>query len=74
MVQIGDASYAIYLTHPFVLASFGRLFKVVSVTPFGAVGVVILAGLTTIGVGYAVHVLLEKPVIEIGKRITRAIA
>ncbi|MDX9666541.1 acyltransferase [Pseudomonas sp. P5_152] len=74
MVQIGDASYAIYLTHPFVLASFGRLFKVVSVPPFGAVGVVILAGLTTIGVGYAVHVLLEKPVIEIGKRITRAIA
>ncbi|SEM87031.1 Peptidoglycan/LPS O-acetylase OafA/YrhL, contains acyltransferase and SGNH-hydrolase domains [Pseudomonas sp. ok272] len=74
MVLIGDASYAIYLTHPFVLASFGKLFRVVSVTPLGAAGVVILAGLTTIGVGYAVHVLLEKPVIEIGKRITRAIA
>lgn len=74
MVLIGDASYAIYLTHPFVLASYGKLFLMVSVSPLASVGLAVLAGISTIVVGYAVHVLLEKPVIEIGKRLTRAFA
>lgn len=71
LVQVGDASYSIYLTHPFVLASCGKLFQVVNVSPAISVVLALSAGLSTLLVGFATHILIEKPIIEMGKRLTR---
>ena len=71
MVQMGDASYSIYLSHPFVLALFGKLFSNVPLAPGLDVLLVILSGVTVLAVGMATHLLLEKPIIEVGKRLAK---
>ncbi|HLD64738.1 MAG TPA: acyltransferase family protein, partial [Pseudomonas sp.] len=68
---LGDASYSIYLSHPFVLALFGKLFSNVPLAPGLEVLLVILSGVTVLAVGMATHLLLEKPIIEVGKRLAK---
>lgn len=71
LVRAGDASYSIYLSHPFVLACFGKLFPYLELSqPLGWL-VVLGAGLTTLLVGQITHVFIEKPIIEVGKRLSR---
>jgi len=70
LVWMGDASYAIYLSHPFVLGSFGKLFPHLESTPTANVLYVGLAAAATLGVGLLTHVLLEKPIIEMGKLLS----
>ena len=67
LVWVGDASYAIYLTHPFVLASFGKLFPHLETTPVTTALCLVALATATMGVGLLTHVLLEKPIIELGK-------
>ena len=70
-VWIGDASYSIYLTHPFVLGSLGKVFMQLDPPWWGDYLCVILAGVLVLTVGFATHFLLERPVIEMGKWMTR---
>lgn len=72
MVLCGDASYSIYLSHPFVLAMFGKLYPYLHLPSGLAFVLVILSGLATVAVGMLIHIFLEKPVIEIGKRLSKA--
>lgn len=72
LVWCGDASYSIYLSHPFVLALFGKLYPHLHLSDGLAMVVAILSGLTVVAVGMVTHILLEKPVIEIGKRLSKA--
>lgn len=69
LVQAGDASYSIYLSHPFVLAACGKLFPHLELAPPLAWAAVMLAGALALAVGLATHLLLEKPIIELGKRV-----
>lgn len=72
MVRIGDASYSIYLSHPFVLGVFGKIYEYL-LPPASMSWVLVLASfLATLIVGWVAHVLLEKPIIEIGKRLSKA--
>jgi peptidoglycan/LPS O-acetylase OafA/YrhL len=71
LVTVGDASYSLYLSHPFVLAVFGKVFLFLAPTGWAAALWIVLAALTTLATGVAVHVLLERPLIALGKRWTQ---
>ncbi|MDE1901936.1 MAG: acyltransferase [Alphaproteobacteria bacterium] len=61
MLLLGDASYAIYLTHPFVMVSYAKLIK--THAPHGAMAwaCVPLPILVSLIIGIAVHLRVEKP-------------
>lgn len=70
LVQIGDASYALYLTHVFVMAGYGRLIKAPAVgalpqapVALGIVGISIVVGL-------AAHHLAERPLLHLVRLAT----
>ncbi|MBI1906981.1 MAG: acyltransferase [Rhodocyclales bacterium] len=71
LVLIGDASYSLYLSHPFVLAAFGKAFVYFDPPAWSALPWLMVAAVTTLVVGYLVHVFLERPLIEVGKRMSR---
>lgn len=58
----GDASYALYLSHPFTLAVCTVAFKFLG-WPLG-VGTLLLACCACVGVAMAFHLWLEKPVVN----------
>ncbi|MET1080548.1 MAG: acyltransferase [Pseudomonas sp.] len=72
LVQAGDASYSLYLSHPFVLAVCGKVFPYLDVSPLAGGLAIGLAAVLAIAVGLATHRWLEKPVIELGKRLSTA--
>lgn len=55
--SIGDASYSIYLSHPFVLAGLGNIFKKLHLSPMLAVALMTVIALAA---GYFCHITLEK--------------
>lgn len=66
---LGDASYSIYLFHPFVLTA-ARLLTT-RLWPHGsAIAGVCLSVLAAIVVGLAVHLSVEKPLLTFGRRMT----
>ena len=72
MVRIGDASYSIYLSHPFLLCVFGKVYEYL-MPPASVSWMLVLASLVaTLIAGWVTHLLLEKPIIEIGKRLSKA--
>lgn len=71
MVKMGDASYSIYLSHPFVLALFGKLYPHLQPSVGQALLLMVVSAMTVLGVGMLTHVLLEKPIIEVGKRLSK---
>jgi exopolysaccharide production protein ExoZ len=71
LVWIGDASYSIYLTHPFVLGAYGKLFPLLAVSTIGQWSAVAVAGATTLVVGLATHVLLERQVMDLGRWLSK---
>lgn len=72
MVRMGDASYSTYLSHPFVFGLFGKLYLHLQPTGITAWVLVLVSLLVTLAIGSVTHVLLEKPIIEIGKRLSKA--
>jgi exopolysaccharide production protein ExoZ len=70
LVLIGDASYAIYLTHPFVMVAYARVLKdhprltTISQLPF-----VPLVFLICLVGGTATHMLIERPLIDLARRL-----
>ena len=72
LVWMGDASYSIYLTHPFVLGAFGKLFPLVGPSPWSQWGAIASAALVTLTVGLLTHVLLERQVMELGRWLSHS--
>ena len=70
LVWLGDASYSVYLCHPFVLAIAGKIFPHIDASPAMCVVYLVLTGVITLLVGFLTHLLLEKPIIEIGKALS----
>ena len=71
LVWMGDVSYSIYLTHPFVLGAFGKIFPHVGDSPIAQWSAVGAAAATTLLVGITTHVLLERQVMELGRRLSK---
>lgn len=71
LVWVGDASYSIYLTHPFVLGGCGKIFPLLAVSTIGQWSAVAAAGALTLVVGLATHVLLERQVMELGRWLAK---
>ena len=70
LVWVGDASYAIYLSHPFILAGFGKLFPHLETAPATNFLYLGAAAAATLGLGLLTHFLLERPIIELGKTLS----
>lgn len=70
LVQAGDASYSLYLSHPFCLATSGKILALFSLS--GPVGViaVLAAGAFTVCFGMAFYTLAEKPLLQFMKVLT----
>jgi exopolysaccharide production protein ExoZ len=71
LVWMGDVSYSIYLTHPFVLGAFGKLFPFVGTSVAAQWSAIALAAVVTLLVGIVTHVLLERQVMELGRWLSR---
>jgi exopolysaccharide production protein ExoZ len=71
LVWIGDASYSIYLTHPFVLGAFGKLFGLWTLSTAGQWALIAVASMVMMGVGLVTHVLVERQVMDMGRWLSR---
>jgi exopolysaccharide production protein ExoZ len=71
LVWVGDASYSIYLSHAFVLGSFGKIFPFVGESLIAQAFAVIAAGVSVMIVGLLTHVLIERRVMEFGHRLSK---
>lgn len=71
LVWTGDASYSIYLVHPFVLGAFGKLFPYIGGSALSQWGAIALAGVLTMVVGLLTHVLIERQVMDLGRWLSR---
>jgi peptidoglycan/LPS O-acetylase OafA/YrhL len=58
---LGDASYAIYLTHVFVMIAYAKLLKSTMVSSWDQLWIVPIVIVVATGVGLGVHLLAEKP-------------
>ena len=71
--RVGDASYAVYLTHEFVMIGYARLLKVERLAALDqrwiVPGVVLICAL----VGVVAHRLLERPLLAATRRLTHFI-
>ena len=68
-VRIGDASYSIYLCHPFVLASFGHVGRWLNLTGPVAYAWLAIAYLAVIVCGMVIYATLERPVLATCRRL-----
>jgi len=69
---VGDASYAIYLTHPFVMVTYAKLIKSTALGGHPQLLVVpIVVGLST-ALGIGVHIFVESPILAIVRNISRS--
>ena len=59
----GDASYALYLSHPFTINVVAMIWK--RSPPGGPLAFVIVATLVSLGVGVLVHLLAERPLLDL---------
>lgn len=69
-VFLGDASYAIYLTHAFVMIGYGFILKKSYVSHLPQIVIVPLIVLLSLIIGVAAHVMLEKPMLTFIRRWT----
>jgi peptidoglycan/LPS O-acetylase OafA/YrhL len=71
LVLIGDASYALYLTHPFVMIGYGLMLRTKAVSQASQIMIVPVIVLLTIIVGVAAHLAIETPLLRLIRRWTR---
>lgn len=63
LVTVGDASYSVYLAHPFILSICGKVLGALDPgVPLALIGVAIMSVLT-VGGGILIHVLVERPML-----------
>jgi len=70
IAYVGDASYSIYLLHPFCLSLGGKILNAQHVEGYVAIMSVMLLGLLTLAAGMAFYHLIEKPFLQAMKRRT----
>ena len=70
LVFLGDASYAIYLTHVFVMIGYGLMLKTEWVSQAPQVAIVPLIVLVAILTGIVAHLTVEKPLFRMVRRWT----
>jgi exopolysaccharide production protein ExoZ len=68
LVAIGDASYAMYLSHQFVTQTFEKIYARLPHSPLYAGLTIVLALAITIGVSIVVHHWIEKPSTRYARR------
>ncbi len=61
---LGDASYTLYLSHPFTLAALAIVLKFLP-----AWGVFFISIPTAILAGYILYLIVEKPLLSVSKRV-----
>lgn len=61
MIKIGDASYVIYLIHPFVIKMILIFFVFFYKEQKSNIFLAIFEMIVTLGVGYMIHIKVEKP-------------
>jgi peptidoglycan/LPS O-acetylase OafA/YrhL len=71
MVLLGDASYALYLTHPFVMIGYGLILHTKAVSQAPQIVIVPVIVLLAIAVGVAAHLAIENPLFRLIRRWTR---
>ncbi|WP_188610082.1 acyltransferase family protein [Chelatococcus reniformis] len=69
-VAWGDASYSLYLTHAFVMIAYGWLLKFTFIGTISQIMVVPLVVAACIAVGLVTHVVVERPLVSLGRRLT----
>ncbi|MBR1138483.1 MULTISPECIES: acyltransferase family protein [Bradyrhizobium] len=70
MAWLGDCSYAIYLTHPFVMVVFARIVKnQPRLSEMSLLPVVPFVVLICLAAGAAAHVLIERRLLDFGRRL-----
>ncbi|GFE73337.1 acyltransferase [Novosphingobium sp. TCA1] len=70
-VALGDASYALYLSHAFVLMGYGLLLRHDAVAGIPQYLLVVPVVLLACLVGLAVHALVERPLLKLGGQFIR---
>jgi exopolysaccharide production protein ExoZ len=71
LVWIGDASYSIYLSHAFVLGTFGKIFPLVGPSWAAQILTIIVAALAVMAVGLLTHIFIERRVMELGRVLSK---
>jgi peptidoglycan/LPS O-acetylase OafA/YrhL len=69
LVQMGDASYSIYLAHPFCLSICGKVLIATGLTGVYAFFALCMGGVISLFVGWSSYHLLEKPGMHLSKYI-----
>lgn len=70
LVRAGDASYSIYLIHPFCLSVGGKLLNIMNVEGVVAAAGVIMVGSFTLVCGLVFYEIVEKPLLQLMKVLT----
>jgi exopolysaccharide production protein ExoZ len=70
MVKVGDASYSLYLLHPFALSAGGKILKFAGTSGSIAAVTVSLLGVATLYAGLWFYALVEKPFLQMMKKLT----
>jgi len=71
-MPVGDASYAIYLTHPFVMVVYAKLIKSTALGGHSQLLVIpIVVGVST-ALGIGVHIFIESPILTMVRNMSRS--
>ncbi len=70
MAVVGDASYSLYLLHPFALSAGAKIINVLPIGGFAAGACVIALGVLTLAGGIVFYNFVEKPFLLAMKKVT----
>lgn len=73
LVRLGDASYAVYLTHLFVVIAYSKALQVPMIAHTNQILVAPLAIATSLVVGLIAHYVVEKPLLRSSRNLVRVI-
>jgi exopolysaccharide production protein ExoZ len=73
LVPLGDASYSLYLSHSLITLVLGMLMKkkLIPGAPISVILVAILAAGLCVLMGLAVHRLIERPIMDLARRLAK---
>lgn len=66
---LGNASYALYLTHIFVMIGYGWILKWTNISQISQLMIVPIVILISIAIGLAAHVTIERPLMGLGAKL-----
>lgn len=69
LARLGDASYALYLSHVFVMIGYGRLLKIPTLAALPQPPLVLAICLVSIVGGFAFHIVCERPLTRLFRHL-----